>query len=401
VSRKIRTSPASWLKAEITGEHTEQFIRICMAEKIALWSVKRTGEHRIVCSFGLMTPFRLKRILNTSGCRMRILERNGISFFWRKLRRRSGIIAGLMLFLAVMIFMSNMVWSVQVNGADPKLEDQIRKLLKNEHVYPGAIDFFISDPGAIESRLFAKLNKVTWVGVSREGTTYKIDVVQKKYPKPAKQSGPRNLIAAKPAMISRLFVETGQPVVESNQYVRRGQLLVLGQIGTDKQPRFVSSSGYVIGETWYQSETKIPLRSEMTLYTGRTATSVSVHLGQVSIPVWGFARHAFRHAETETVRRPVRFLIWELPVSYDRTISRETKQATRVLTRDQGIKEANQEADRVLLSRLRSGSKIISSTIEKSEVKDNILTIRSRQVVNENIAVPQAIDTKRKPSGKK
>ncbi|WP_010632218.1 sporulation protein YqfD [Sporolactobacillus vineae] len=401
MSRKIRTGPAGWLKAEITGEQTEQFIRLCVAEKIVLWSVRRTGENKIVCSFGLTTPLRLKRILKTSGCRMRILERNGISFFWKKLRRRSGIVAGLFLFLAVMIFMSNMVWSVQVNGADPKLEDQIRKLLKNEHVYPGATDFFISDPGAIESRLSAKLNTVTWIGVSREGTTYKIDVVQKKYPKPAKKTGPRNLIAAKPAMINRLFVETGQPVVESNQYVRRGQLLVLGQIGTEEKPRFVSSKGYVIGETWYQSETKIPLRNKMTLFTGKTATSVSIHLGQAALPIWGFTGHAYRHAETETVRKPVRFLIWALPVTYDRTIYRETKQVTRVLTRQQGLEEASREADRVLLSRLRAGSKIISSTIEKSGVKNNILTISSRQVVNENIAVPQAINTTRKPSGKK
>lgn len=392
------TSRAGWLRAEITGEQTEQFIRSCIAEGIGLWSVKRTGESRIVCSFSLTAPFRLKKILQTSGCRMRILERKGILFSWRKLRRRSGIIAGLILFFAALLFMSNMIWSVQINGADPKLEDQIVKLLRKEHVYPGAPDFFISDSGAIESRLSAKLNKVTWIGVSREGTTFKIDVVQKKYPEAAKKTGPRNLIAAKTAIIDHLFVESGQPVVESNQYVRRGQLLVQGQIGTDQQPRYVSSTGYVIGETWYQSEAKIPLRSHVTLYTGKTSVSVHIDFGHVSLPVWGMAGRAFRHAETETIHRPVRFLIWNLPVSYVRTIYRETKQVTRVLTREQALQEASQEADRVLLAKLRDGSKIISSTIEKSTLKNNILTIQNRQVVNEDIAVPQAIDTKRKPS---
>jgi sporulation protein YqfD len=400
VRSRTWTGRKGWLEAEITGAQTEQFIRICMAQKIDLWSVRRTGHDTIICRFNLIAPFRLKKILKASGCRIHVLKRNGISFFWGKLKLRTGIIAGLFLFLATMIFLSNMVWAVQISGADPKLEDQIRKLLKSEHLYVGAPDFFIPDPGSIESLLSAKLNKVTWIGVIREGTSYKIDVVQKKYPEAEKLTGPRNLIAAKSAVIHHLFVETGQPVVESNQFVRRGQLLVQGQIGTEDQPHYVSSKGSVIGETWYQSETQIPLRNILTLYTGKTGTSTSLDFGQAAIPIWGFGSHSFHNADAETIRRPIRFLIWDLPVSYVRTLYREKRQATRILTQDQALKEAGQEADQILLSRLPDGAEIISSTIEKSSLKNDILTVQSRQVVNEDIAVPQTIDTARKPSGK-
>ncbi|GAY76368.1 hypothetical protein NBRC111894_1922 [Sporolactobacillus inulinus] len=72
-----------------------------------------------------------------------------------------------------------MVWSVRIDGADPKLTDQIRNILRQNHLYEGSLDLFVPDTSQLENALSTKLTKVTWIGVSRKGTTYRINVVEK------------------------------------------------------------------------------------------------------------------------------------------------------------------------------------------------------------------------------
>lgn len=384
--------PGGYLKAVITGAQTERFITRCAEEGIRMWQIRRRNETTLVCYIELTEPEKLKSMLKETGSRIRILDKKGVPFLWRSIRSRLGMAAGLFFFLALLFILSNMVWDVKVNGADPKLEEQIRSLLKNEHLYVGSLEFFVPTTDRLESGLSAKLTNVTWIGVSQDGTRYQIDVVQKKYPKKKETTGPRNLVATKRAVIHHMFVETGQPVVESNQFVKPGQILVLGRIGNEKDPKFVSANGKVIGETWYQSETAIPLKSRYTLYTGKSYTQHRLVFWGWSVPVWGFKTKPFKSCDQETTRKPFRFLIWELPISYEQILYREKQTVVRSLKENEALIEGKETAEKKLLSELPADSEIVSSTIEDKRTESGKLIVRSHYIVYENIARPQPID---------
>lgn len=390
--KHIVDQTGGYLKAEIKGEQAEQFLQRCAEIGIRMWQIRRKNKTTLECYLEMTKPDLLRKLLADSGCRIRILEKKGMAYTWKKVKRRMGVVAGLFFFLFILLVLSNMVWSIQIKGADPKLEEQIRTILKEQHLYVGTLDFFVPDSGLLEDRLSAALTKVTWIGVSREGTSYNIDVVQKKYPKKKKAAGPRNLIAAKSAMIHQLFVEAGRPVVERNQYVRKGQLLVSGRTGDDKSLNFVAAEGKITGETWYDSETVIPLSSRYTLYTDSTYLQHRLTFWGAALPLWGLNERPYRQFDKETIRRPVRFLLWDLPVSYVQTRYREKKIVKRNLTEREALKEADRTATGQLLHRLPSGAEIVSSeVISKEHVKGN-LVVRSHHVVYENIARMQSID---------
>lgn len=381
-----------YLKAAITGAETERFITRCAEEGIRMWQVRRKNETTLICYIELTEAGKLKKILKETGSRMRILDKKGVPFLWGSIRSRLGMVAGLFFFLVLLLTLSNMVWDVEVNGADPKLEEQIRSLLKNDHLYVGSLEFFVPATDQLESKLSAKLINVTWIGVSQDGTSYRIDVVQKKYPKKIETAGPRNLVAAKQAVIHNMFVETGQPVVESNQFVKPGQILVLGRIGNENEPKFVSANGKVIGETWYQSETAIPMKSRYTLYTGKSATQHRLVFWGWSLPIWGFKAESFKNYDKEVIRKPLRFLIWELPVSYEQMLYREKQTIMRSLKENEALSEAKETAEKKLLNELPDDSEIVSSTIEDKRMESGKLTVRIHYIVYENIAIPQPID---------
>ncbi|WKB36907.1 sporulation protein YqfD [Terrilactibacillus sp. S3-3] len=303
------------------------------------------------------------------------------------------MIIGIFLSLLIIGALSNMVWRIDVKGADPKLEEEIRNLLKKDHLYVGSFEFFIPPLDELESMLSGKVTKATWINVSRDGTTYRVDVVQKELPKKAKKTGPRNLVAAKKAIIHRLFVERGQPVVESDQYVKPGQMLVSGMIGKEEDPKFVSAKGKVIGETWYQSTTSVPLESRYATFTGKTYVKRQLRVFQLSLPVWGLQKKPYRAYDTETIVKPIHFLFWDLPVAYKTIVYREKKTlSARRLTVGEALAEGKKASVKKLLSGLPGESEIVSHTIDKKQVKKGRLLFRSHFVVYENIARPRTFD---------
>ncbi|BBN99230.1 sporulation protein YqfD [Sporolactobacillus terrae] len=381
-----------YLRAEIIGAEPERFIRIGLREQIRIWNIMRTNETTLTCSIALTDSNALRMLLKESKCRIHILEKNGLPFYLRKLKLRLGITAGLLFFMMLLLMLSNMVWSVRIDGADPKLADQIRNILRQNHLYEGSLDLFVPDTSQLENALSTKLTKVTWIGVSRKGTTYRINVVEKKYPQPKEVSGPRNLVAAKQAVVQRLYVENGQPLVESDQFVKAGQVLVSGKIGSDESFKFVSSRGKVIGETWYRSEMQIPMTNHYTLYTGKDYNRYQLKMWHMTVSLWGFKKQPFKAYDLETVRKPIRFLIWRTPFVLIKQQYRQTKQVTRQLTVAQATRDAIESSEKKLLDQLPEDAKILNAVIDYKKIVRGQLYLRTHQVVHENIAVPKAIN---------
>ncbi|TCP32345.1 hypothetical protein EV207_101324 [Scopulibacillus darangshiensis] len=375
----------------IKGRLPEQFINLCVKNGITIWDIKRIDDKSVSCSLLLSDIRKVKPVLKSTDCRIHFVDRKGFPFLLKRLLSRTGIIIGMVLFLAILFVLSNIVWRIDVTGADPKLESEIRKLLKKNDLHVGAFEFFLPSTEDIESYLSGKLTKVTWLGVSKDGTTYRVDVVQKELPKEDKQPGPRNLIASKKAVIYDIFVENGQAAVEPDQVVQPGQLLISGMIGNEKDPKFVGAKGKVIGETWYRSTTAVPLKSNYKTYTGNTYTKHQLRLFGWDMPLWGLEKKPYKTFDREVTVKPVHFLIWDLPIAYKRITYRQTEQANKKLTEEAAVKAGKEAAYKKLKGKLPDKAKIISRKVENKDVKDGVLTLKIFYIVHENIAVQNLI----------
>ncbi|MFC4618033.1 sporulation protein YqfD [Camelliibacillus cellulosilyticus] len=385
-------NPAAFghVRATIRGSRPESFINRCVRDGVEIWDIKRIDDNQMVCSIALRDAKRLKPILKATDCRIHFNRRIGWPFFLSRLLSRSGITIGIILCLIILFILSNMVWTIQVSGADPKLEHNIRVILKKMKVHVGAVEFFLPPIENIEAELSSRLHQVTWVGVSKDGTTYHIDVVQKELPKKEKITGPRDLIATKTATIRNIYVEKGQAAVESDEVVKPGQLLVSGTIGNEDDPKFVSAKGKVIGETWYRSETKVPLHTEYQTFTGKTYVKKQLKLFNWHVPLWGWKKQPFNREEKEVVTKPFHFLFWDLPLAYKKVTYRETRMADRTLDEKQAEQIGIESARRHLLENLPKDSKIVSQDIRDKTLKDGMLKLDVFYTVLEDIAKPRS-----------
>jgi similar to stage IV sporulation protein len=284
-----------------------------------------------------------------------------------------------------------MVWNINVTGANAKTEYELRKAAAAIGVEKWKLIFFLPDARQLQKKLTDQMDNVTWIGVTQKGTAYHFQVVEKELPYKPPVHGPQHLVASKDAIIHDLFVEKGQPLIRVNDSVQKGSLLVSGYIGKDKHAKLVSAKGKVMGEVWYQSEVEVPLSTSFSTYTGKKTDRHFISFGKLPVPVWGFSKEEYKNSTKSKDEKKVRFLKWEIPVSYVKEEIRETDGVKREYTSKEAEKVARHMAAQDLQKKLPEGAEILEEKVWRKSLSDGKVKLTMLYLVIENIASVQPI----------
>ncbi|MFZ3588198.1 sporulation protein YqfD [Bacillus sp. DJP31] len=364
------------VKIKIVGKGIERFINECVRQGIAIWEVARQSD-AVTCSIHLKDIHKIRRIIRKSGCKLSFIRGSGFPFLLKSALYNSGFVIGAFSCLLILFILSNMVWNIEVRGANPETEHIIRKELQKIGVEKGKFQFMINDVDEIQKHLSDKINDITWVGVDLNGTTYHLQVVEKNQPKKTEFFSPRHLVARKKAVISNMYVEEGQALVAINDYVQKGDLLVSGFIGKEGQTEVVSARGKIMGETWFKADVTVPLTTTFTVLTGLVKTKHYLDIGNWSIPVWGFGRTTFTNYESSHEKKSFYFLKWKMPVGYSQKTIRESETAKREYSKQEAIKVGLEDGRSELKKQLDEqakikGEKVLHESMENGKVKLSI-----------------------------
>lgn len=376
---------------KVSGRGIERLLNILIRNGLMIWNVKRHGTETITFIMRLQDAMKIRRYAKGRECKIRFLKRSGMPFLFKRLLKNSGFIAGAAIFLLIILFLSNVIWGIEIKGAKPATEYQIRKELDKMGVKIGKVQIFVDNVEGIQRKLTNNIGNLTWVGVELKGTTYHLQVVEKKEPKKPEQLAPQNLVAKKKATIYKMYVEKGKKMVDIHDHVQPGQLLVSGIYGKEGQEEIVAAEGEVWGQTWYLSHVELPLKTNFKVFNGQEMQKHYLIIGNLEIPIWGFGKPEFSEYETDKDIRKIHFLKWELPIS----IGNETLRAREEIERTYTEKEAEENALELARKEIKSeldedaiikDEKILHKVMENGKV---ILDIHFKII--ENIAVGQPI----------
>jgi similar to stage IV sporulation protein len=295
----------------------------------------------------------------------------------KRLFLNGGFIFGAVGFILVMVILSNMVWGIEIKGAKPATEHQIKKELSELGIKVGKLQFYIDDVETIQKKLTDKIEELTWVGVELKGTTYHFQVVEKNQPDKPELLSPRNLVAKKKAVIVQMFVEKGQAKVKRFDHVLPGQLLVSGSIGKEDNPKIVPAEAEILGETWYKTDVTLPVKSTFFVFNGLEKQKQTISIGKFEIPIWGFGKIKFKEYEQERTEKNVRFLKWDLPISYVINTYRNRETVTREYSKEEALQNAKNLAREDIKSLLSedaiiNSEKVLHQSFQNGKVKLSI-----------------------------
>ncbi|MBM7701480.1 sporulation protein YqfD [Metabacillus iocasae] len=375
----------------IRGKGIERFLNNCIREQIQLLNIKRTDEESVSAEMLLKDLSKVRVLIRDADCKLYFRKRQGMPFLIKRMLKNSGFVLGLVAFFVILTLLSNMVWKIEITGAQPHTEYEIVKELEEMGVKRGKLQFLLDSPEMIQYKLTNNMSNITWVGVELKGTSYHFQVVEKNEPKAQEQLSPQNIVASKKATITHMFIEKGQPLVKVNDVVERGQPLVSGLIGKEGNQKVIAAKGKVYGETWYKSNIEIPLQTNFQVVTGQSYNHYYFYVGHLKIPMWTFTKEEFEKKKVESTKRPIYFLRWKLPLSYEKIIVREQEEVERKYSVVEAVQQGIKDGREKVMSQLDEDGKIKDEKVLHQREDNGKVKLSILYQVIENVAVTQPI----------
>jgi len=255
----------------VEGLKIERFINLAVINNIYIWDIKRLNYTSVEVKIGLGHFAKLREIVKKTNSTVKIEKKLGLPFIIKKIKRQKLLVFGFGMVMIFIFVITSYVWMIEITGTKTIDKAVILKNLYKEGLKEGQLKRKI-DNRLLESKLLIEMPELSWVGVQIKGTKVIVEVVEKRpEPEIVKRDEACNIVSSKSGIISKINVLYGDGKVKNGDTVKKGQILVAGEIIRENLPaRYVHSMAQVTGRTWYEDVEEILLEQIEFKKTGKS-----------------------------------------------------------------------------------------------------------------------------------
>ncbi len=358
--------PACMHRFEISGLNLERFLNLMQKESIPLCSVSRRDGRTLLCEcFSADLP-QLKALAVEKGWRIANERAVGLSGKLHWLRRRPGVLAGLVIAVLMVCLSSQFIWRVEVTGAG---------------AYRAEIETYLSQSGyrfgkprntvdarALEQALLYRYPELTWFQVRAVGMTLFVDVSPGVSAPPLLSNQPGDLTARRGGVVVSVRTFAGTAQVKPGDVVTAGQVLIQGSERTaDGETVPVQARGIVLARCWEQHTVTLPVYDIQSEETGR-----ETHFWRIHTPLWQQPIPGADYLAYNTYVTAMPLVGAFFPVQVQRVTQREV--SMQYVPRD--MHQVQNEAAQAALQELKNkhfGDEIIDKWVDYCMIEDGSL----------------------------
>lgn len=269
---------------EVEGPFPERFLNLCGQEGVRFWAVERPREEVLRMRVAWTDRGQMKELADRAGCVLTEGERSGMPPFLGRFRRRYALLAGLMLSLSCVCFLTRIVMVVEVEGNTTVPDQVILSELWRQGLRPGVYgpSLAVRD---ISNRALLQLEDLSWMAVNLHGIRAHVIVRERmKEPEILDRRQLGDIVAEAPGIVTRIENWSGDAAVKPGDTVLPGEVLIRGSIRMDPpqyselEPEWmpVRAIGRVEGRTWRTLTAALPLACEVKEYTGDESSRLTL-----------------------------------------------------------------------------------------------------------------------------
>lgn len=292
------------------------------------------------------------------------------------------------LFIFLIIFgivclytLSNMVFKIDVIYTDKEIRNFIINELDKRGVKPYTFKKSFSNLQKIKEEILEEhKDKLEWLEIETLGTNYIVRLEERKLNNTTKNYDKQNVVASKDAIVKKIEASSGQIVKEINSYVKKGDIIISGNISlNDEVKDVVRADGNVYGEVWYKVNVSYPFTYKEEKETGKKQNVFVINFLDKS---YNLSFNQFK-TKTNDSKLIYKSLLFPFNITYEK--QREIKIIDEVYTIDEAIKKAEERGKEEIESKLSDKEKIISSKDLKVDIKDSKIELEIFYAVYEDI----------------
>lgn len=379
MNNKILDKFRSAVKIKIRGKNVERFIRKLIALKIELLEINYINYkevHLKVSKKDYEKILEIKTIYE-----MDIIENYGIIKIKKQLQLNKILIITLIIGIILLIFLSNLIFEVEVVHTNKEIRHLILEELENNNIKKYRLKKTYNQLKEIKKDILSKhKDQIEWLEIEEIGTKYQIRLEIRKKTEIKNNIPIRNVIAKKNAIIKSVKAEKGMIVKKENDYVKKGDVVISGNITlNDETKDLVPASGEIYGEIWYKTTIEYPLHYKEIKDLNNTKNVYTIKFlnKDIELTFKKFKEKIVK--DEEIIRHPL------LPIKLVKQHQREVDKIDQTYTKKEALKLANELARKKIESKLNDKEYIINQKNLKITVKDSKIIVENFFAVYENI----------------
>ena len=374
--------------ARVSGD-TARFMNIAVKTGLHPIRLQKDGKD-VLFTLYAKDYKKLHKIKQRTHARVKLAEKSGFPFRFRRMLHRPGLLLGTALGVALMLFLSGFYWEMTISGEDiPYAESEILAAAKRVGVYIGAPRS--TDTALASVALLEELPELSWASFNTEGCTVQLELrTSVTKAEGAEHDGTGDIVASRAGLIHSITAQNGTVLVKVGSACAAGQVLVSGitQVGDPYDPEYnpvrcfyTRARAEILAETQRTFTASCPLSTETVRETD-LGTQRALYILGVRVPL---SLSDAPKGQTAYTRTPFVLQGHTLPLWVETVRVYEEKAVPVTFTEEEAQRRALENLHQLQKLALGEDGRVLTENITY-QTKDGAVYVTSRCVCLENIA---------------
>lgn len=299
------------------------------------------------------------------------------------------VFLSLILSFMLLFLLCNTIFDIKINSDNEEIIKIINNSLSENGIslYKRKVSF--NKLNSIKNDILnSNKDTLEWIEIKEKGCIYYIDVTPRvKLNNNDLEYKPSDIIASNDGVIKYIVVHRGNKVIDIGDYVKKGDVLITGNIIKNEDViDKVHSEGVVYAETWKTVNISIPFKRIDYVYTGKKVNHYYLDIFGHNFTLIG------KYDSNETINK--KSVVIDKPYLFFKLYKEEKKKYSYneiILSEEEAYNEAINRSVKEISKNLSSDEYIISKKVLKKEVNSSKIDLEVFFKVYEKIGVASEI----------
>lgn len=286
--KKELSSIASKVKIVVKGKNVNRFLFKMYKKKISILNIEKKNSNEMnVCIY--FKDYEKVVKLNTI-YEIYIIEYGGMINSRKIMYKNRFVLFFVILSLIFIFILSRMIFNVEVITNDSKMRDILLYELELYDIKKYQFQKGYSEIQIIKDKILNKYkNDIEWIEIELVGTNYIVRYEPRIIHEKLSKIKPRHIVASQDAIIYSVISSKGQVIKNKNEYVKKGDIIVSGNIFLNEEVKnSVSAEGKVLGEVWYEVDVYYPYAYYEQVKTGKVKNVYVINFLNYRLELFNF-----------------------------------------------------------------------------------------------------------------
>lgn len=372
------------IKIKVSGKNVKNYLKRLNDHQINIYKINYLNKEIeiFINEKNLEKAYELKTIYE-----LEKLDEFGIKKLFKKIEKNFILIVLLILNVIFINYLANYIYKVEIIENKIELKKYINQILVKNNIKPYAKKKSYKTIEKIKNKiLLENKDHIEWIEIIESGVKYIVKVEERIKKEDKEEFEYQNIVASKEGIVKKIIASNGQVVVNKNDYVKKGDVLISGIIKLNgEEKNRIKASGVVYAEAWYKVKTSEDLYKNVREKTQECTKGFKLQFFNKSFKF--YSKYKYEEIKEKIL---VRSIILPMYISYDNSCKINYVNAIQTYeeAKDQAILKARLEIEK----NLKDEEKIISFKQLQVDLKDSKIIVETLFSVLEQISEIKEIE---------